>query len=127
MTEIKDIPIKAIQYMDDAYPREKWDQETVNRYRQAIDRLPPIQATHEYILIDGYHRLMAHRIEQREMIKAEVEQIGRDDVLWEATRRNATKRSDRCGCHLWFRHGSPVDGWPHRSHNRSHATQWRDL
>lgn len=84
-----DARVDDIQFIEDLYPRGGFDQETVNRYRQAIDNLPPIEITHENILIDGYHRLIAHRIEQRKAIKAEVEQLDRADVLWEATRRNA--------------------------------------
>lgn len=89
MTEIVQVRVDSVVFADDLYPRDTFDQETVNRYRQAIDRLPPIEITHENYLIDGYHRLIAHRIEQREMIAAKIEHLNREDVLWEATARNA--------------------------------------
>jgi hypothetical protein len=40
----------------------------VNRYRLAIDEPPPMVVTDENVLVDGYHRLIAHRVEQRETI-----------------------------------------------------------
>jgi len=83
------VRVDSVVFADDLYPRDAFDQETVNRYRQAIDRLPPIEITHESFLIDGYHRLIAHRIEQRETIAAKVEHLNREDVLREATARNA--------------------------------------
>lgn len=83
------VKVESVIFLDDVYPRDSFDQEAVNRYRQAIDMLPPIEITHEGILIDGYHRLIAHRVEQRETIQAIVEQLDKADVLWEATRRNA--------------------------------------
>jgi len=89
MSRIENIPLESIIFLDDLYPRSGFDNNTVARYRLALDNLPPIQITHEYILIDGYHRLMAHRIEQRETISAEIEQLAQEHVLWEAMKRNA--------------------------------------
>lgn len=88
MTE--EILIESVTYVDELYPRGGFDNEMVNHYRIAIDNLPPIEITHENILIDGYHRLIAHRMEGRETINAIVEELDQEDVLWEATKRNAS-------------------------------------
>lgn len=87
---VKDVMLADVVIDETLYPRKQFDQDAVNRYRQAIDNLPPIEITHENYLIDGYHRLMAHRIEQRETIRATVEELDRDSVLWESARRNAS-------------------------------------
>lgn len=83
------INVADVQYREDLYPRASFDQETVNRYRLALDNLPPILVNPNNILIDGYHRLIAHRIEQRDTIAAEVLNVADDDVLWCATETNA--------------------------------------
>lgn len=110
---VKDISLESVIFDDSFYPRQQFDQETVNRYRQALDKLPPIQVTHEGILIDGYHRLIAHRIEQRSTIQAYVETLEKSQVLWEAVKRNAThghqlsqKDKQRLG-RLFYQDGKP--------------------
>lgn len=63
--------------------RERLDPEAINDYARAIDDLPPIEVVWDgecYWLVDGFHRLAAHR------------QIGRLDVdalVREGTRRDA--------------------------------------
>lgn len=85
----RDIPIDEVIFDEADYPRQQFDQETVNRYRQALDKLPPIEITHEGFLIDGYHRLIAHRIEQKPTIQATIETLDKNLVLWESVKRNA--------------------------------------
>lgn len=86
---VQEIPIEQVIFKDELYPRQQFDQETVNRYRQALDKLPPIEITHEGVLIDGYHRLIAHRIEQKPAIQATIETLDKSLVLWESVKRNA--------------------------------------
>lgn len=85
----QDISIESVIFDEAHYPRQQFDQETVNRYRQALDKLPPIEITHEGLLIDGYHRLIAHRIEQKPTIQATIETLDQSLVLWESVKRNA--------------------------------------
>jgi hypothetical protein len=40
------------------------------RYRDALERLPPIMVARGGILADGYHRWQAHVLDGREIIKA---------------------------------------------------------
>jgi len=90
------LQLDSIIFDETLYPRHQFDQETVNRYRQSIDKLPPIQVTHENILIDGYHRLMAHRIEQKDTIQATIETLEKSMILWEAVKRNASHGFQLC-------------------------------
>lgn len=83
------IKVSEIQFVQDLYPREGFDNETVNAYRTNLERLPAIIVTHEKVLVDGYHRLLAHKLEGLTEIEAEVREIPRERVLWEATRLNA--------------------------------------
>jgi len=87
--EIVEVPIDSVLFDDATYPRKGFDNDTVARYRMALDRLPPIDITHENHLIDGYHRLMAHKIEGRQAIRASVETLAKEDVFWQAVLRNA--------------------------------------
>lgn len=83
------IKVSEIMVDEALYPRSGFDSDIVNRYRLAIDELPPIVVTDEKVLVDGYHRLIAHQIEQRETIEAEEIKVARGDVLWETTKLNA--------------------------------------
>ena len=82
--------ITDVIYREDLYPRFNFDEETINLYRLNLDLLPPITVSANNILIDGYHRLIAHKIEQRNEIKVEILPITEDkDILKEAIKRNA--------------------------------------
>jgi len=85
------IEIEDVKFCEDFYPRANFDNETVNSYRLNIDSLPPITITKEdHYLVDGYHRLLAHKLEGLKEIKVEFLDIPKDRVLWEATKLNAT-------------------------------------
>lgn len=68
--EIRSLRIDEIKADFEAYAyRDDLDGETVKRYQQIIDDLPPVDVfnTEEgLILAGGYHRLEAHRQEGRE-------------------------------------------------------------
>jgi len=83
------VRVDEVQLIKELYPRNSWDNETVNRYMLNLDKLPPIILTRDYVLVDGYHRLLAHQAAGKREIKARFIDIPKDRVLWEATRLNA--------------------------------------
>jgi len=83
------ILVKDIQFLEEFYPRDSFDNEIVNSYRLNIDNLPPIIISKENILIDGYHRLIAHRLEKKEEIGIEILDIPKERILFEATKLNS--------------------------------------
>ena len=76
--EIRSLGIDEIKADFEVYAyRDDLDDETVKRYQQIIDDLPPVDVfnTEEgLILAGGYHRLEAHRQEGRETITATIHQ-----------------------------------------------------
>lgn len=92
------ISVDAIRFDLDLYPRFEADNSTVNQYRQAIDALPPILVTKKkeledgtlkHDVIDGYHRLLAHKLEERTEIEVEIfESDDPQEILIEAINRN---------------------------------------
>ena len=85
------VKINNIIFDEKVYPRFDLDNEVVNRYKQALDNLPPIILSADMRLIDGKHRLRAHQLENREDIEAEILNITDDTaILKEAIKRNAT-------------------------------------
>ena len=84
------IPIDQIKFEKDLYPRFQADNYTINQYRLCIDQLPPITLTKDNILVDGYHRLLAHKLEGLTEIDAEfIETSDRLELLLESIRRNS--------------------------------------
>jgi len=84
------VKIEDIKFVKELYPRFELDNYTVNQYRQSIDSLPPILISKNYVLVDGYHRLVAHRIEG--LAEIEVEFFDSEDeaeIFLEAIRRNS--------------------------------------
>lgn len=76
---------------EDLYPRLKSDPALVQRYAAILDVLPPIEVNQHNILIDGYHRLTAHRKMEAETIQAVVTETESDiDLLALAIERNAS-------------------------------------
>lgn len=85
------VPIDDIKFIKELYPRFELDNYTINQYRQSIDQLPPILISRNKILIDGYHRIQAYKLEERIEIEAEVLDIEDEKgILLEAIRRNST-------------------------------------
>lgn len=83
--------VNDIQFIEALYPRRNYDEKTVNQYLQAIDDLPPILITADNRIIDGYHRLIAHRIENKETIRVEISPLSDDtEILKESIRLNAS-------------------------------------
>jgi transposase-like protein len=85
--------IEKIEVSQEFYPRQKPDDEVIARYRAAIDLLPPIdvaQVNGSILLVDGYQRILAHKLEQRTEIEANIrtDLDSADAVLMEAIRAN---------------------------------------
>lgn len=81
--------ISDIKFKKEFYPREGLDNETVSLYRLNLDNLPPILLNKDKILIDGYHRLTAHKLEKRNEIKVEFLSLKEEEIFLEAIKRNS--------------------------------------
>lgn len=87
---IIELPLSAVVFREDLYPRIKHDPITVQKYAEDLDVLPPIEVNQRNELIDGWHRWTAHRKEEAEKIKATVTETASDAQLLElAIERNA--------------------------------------
>ena len=58
--KMKKINTQEIIFRDDLYPRFEPSQETIQKYSDSIDQLPPIKVNQNNILIDGFHRWKAY-------------------------------------------------------------------
>ena len=104
-----DLPVSDVRFVKELYPRLKPHDDVVERYRDAIDSLPPIVVARGGALVDGYHRWQAHVREGRETIAAEdLGDLSDAEIIRESIRRNATHgqqltRSDkqRMAGYLW--------------------------
>ena len=85
------IKIDEVKFIKELYPRFELDNYVVNQYRQSIETLPPIVLSKNMILIDGYHRLIAHRLEEISEIEAEILDIDdKKEIFLEAIARNSS-------------------------------------
>ena len=66
------IDILEIIFRDDLYPRFEPNQQTIQRYSDAVEYLPPIKVNQDNILIDGFHRWKAHQLAKVETIEVEI-------------------------------------------------------
>jgi DNA-binding transcriptional regulator YiaG len=85
------VAVDSVQFVKELYPRLREDESAIERYRHAVDLLPPIVVARGRVLVDGFHRLQAHRRELREMIV--VEDLGNltdAEIRRESITRNAT-------------------------------------
>ena len=96
-------PMKVddVEYVKELYPRLKPDDDAIERYRHALDNLPPIVVARGRVLVDGYHRWQAHRREGVDKIAAEdLGDLTDTEIFNESIRRNAAhgqqlSRSDK--------------------------------
>lgn len=83
---IKDIVIRM-----DLYPRMEVDNKKVQEYSENIENLPEIIVNQDNILIDGLHRLKAHKQAELKEINVIVEQTASENDLYlRAIETNAT-------------------------------------
>lgn len=83
--------VDDVRFVKELYPRLREDDAAIERYRSALDRLPPIVVARDGVLVDGFHRWQAHRREGVESIDAEnLGNLTDAEILRESVRRNAT-------------------------------------
>ena len=92
------VSVDEIRFDPELYPRFEANNATVNQYRQSINSLPPILVTKKkeledgifkHDLIDGYHRLLAHKLEERTEIEIDIfDSEDPQEILIEAIYRN---------------------------------------
>jgi hypothetical protein len=86
-----EIPIKDVRFNPDLYPRSDFHPAVVARYREFLADLPPIEINQHNVLIDGWHRLEAHKMAGAATIRVVVTEVVDDiDHLELALKRNAT-------------------------------------
>jgi hypothetical protein len=80
-----------IRFVKELYPRLREDDAAIERYRAAIDRLPPIAVARDGVLVDGFHRWQAYRREGIDQIPVEnLGNLSDAEILKESVRRNAS-------------------------------------
>jgi DNA modification methylase len=114
---MKAIQVSAVRFVKELYPRIKPNDEAIERYRDALEKLPPITIARDGVLVDGYHRWQAHVREEVETIQAEdLGNLSDAEIMREAIVRNAShgqqlSRADkkREAGRLWdaFKHLEP--------------------
>lgn len=80
-----------VRFVKELYPRLKPHDDVVERYRDALDQLPPIVVARGGVLVDGYHRWQAHVREDVEDIAAEdLGDLTDAEIIRESVKRNAS-------------------------------------
>jgi hypothetical protein len=84
-----DLPVEAVVYREDLYPRSLTDHNAVQLYAENLAVMPPIEVNQHNILIDGWHRWMAHKKEEKTSIRAVMTETASDvHILELAIERN---------------------------------------
>ena len=90
-SDFVEINVADVVFRKDLYPRLKTSAETVSKYMEDLDVLPPIIVNQRNELIDGWHRWTAHRQKEAKTIKANVIKTESDAAFLEmAIETNAT-------------------------------------
>jgi hypothetical protein len=85
------IPLTDVRFVKELYPRLKPLDDVIERYRDALDNLPPITVAKGGVLVDGYHRWQAHVREGAETIEAEdLGDLTDAEIIRESIQRNAS-------------------------------------
>ena len=85
-----EIAVADVVFRQDLYPRINTSAETVQKYAEDLDVLPPIEVNQHKELIDGWHRWTAHKKAGALSVRAAVTQTTGDSELLElAIERNA--------------------------------------
>lgn len=91
MIQTRTINVNDVRFVKELYPRLKPHDDVVERYRDALDSLPPIVVARGGALVDGYHRWQAHVREGVDTIQAiDLGDISDAEIVRESIRRNAT-------------------------------------
>ena len=59
--EVPKIPIEDVKIKEEMYPRTQTCVDKIKEYAQNVELLPSIITNRNSILIDGFHRLSAHK------------------------------------------------------------------
>jgi DNA methylase len=85
------LAVDDVQFVKELYPRVREDDAAIERYRAAIDRLPPITVARGRILVDGFHRWQAYKRERLDAIVADdLGNLTDVEILKESIRRNSS-------------------------------------
>lgn len=88
---VETISTSSVRFVKELYPRLKPHDDVVERYRDAIENLPPIVVARDGVLVDGYHRWQAHVREGVEQIQAEnLGNLTDAEIVRESIKRNAS-------------------------------------
>lgn len=83
--------IDDVKFVKELYPRLRENDEAIERYRAALDKLPPIVVARGGVLVDGFHRWQAHRREGADKVEAtDLGNLTDAEIFNESIRRNAT-------------------------------------
>jgi hypothetical protein len=112
VSPITTVPIGQIKFIKELYPRIREDDATIERYRAAIDLLPPITTACDGVLVDGFHRWTAHKREgKREIATEDLGKLTDAEIIRESIKRNAAhgyqpSQADkkRLAGQLWLKH-----------------------
>ena len=74
--------VSDIVFREDLYPRIKHDSALVQQYAENLEVMPPIEVNQNNILIDGFHRLTAHRKVEKEEIAVVVTETQSENELF---------------------------------------------
>lgn len=89
--DVSAIPVSDVRFVKELYPRLKPHDDVVERYRDALEQLPPIVVARDGVLVDGYHRWQAHVREGVQTIAAQnLGNLTDAEIVRESIRRNAT-------------------------------------
>ena len=84
------LPVESVEFVKELYPRLREDDAAIERYRHALDRLPPIVVARGRVLVDGFHRWQAHRREKAADIAViDLGNLTDAEIFNESIRRNA--------------------------------------
>jgi hypothetical protein len=107
------ISVGDVEFVKELYPRLREDDDAIERYRVALDRLPPIVVARGRVLVDGFHRWQAHRREGVESLQAvDLGNLTDVEILKQSLVRNAahgvqlTKQDKKRNADLLYRGGT---------------------
>lgn len=101
--------VADVEFVKELYPRIREDDAAIERYRAAIEKLPPITVARGRVLVDGFHRWQAHRREGLDEIAADdLGNLADAEIIRESITRNAAhgqqlsgKDKQRLAGQLW--------------------------
>jgi hypothetical protein len=85
-----ELPVDGVEFVKELYPRLREDDAAIERYRAALDKLPPIVVAKGRVLVDGFHRWQAHRREGADTLDAiDLGDLTDAEIRRESITRNA--------------------------------------